>query len=531
MPDARIFNANVYKTIHIDYLAIFSDIAFVYVAGAVFLALMAVTLVASTAFAQTGARLIDYNAKSSGRAGTSIGFFDSPALMMSNPAGISMLNESMLDVNLSVMFPTMHFKNDINDVDGESNTFMLPSISFVSSSEDSDFSWGLGFFTTGGMGADFKLNHPLYIDQNGAYVQQDYHSMFAVMQGGVTIAYEVAPGISLGLTGHGVYSMMEFQMPFAMDPAIMTGAVPGGQGMTFGDMFSADPPNGFGYSEVVASANMTDLVAISYQGKFGVAFDLGGGISFGVSYTSSTPLDFENGKAEMDMTSQFNDAFMKGVQGYMMQNPGASQEDAMQAVRQQFTMMGFDLEEGMEASYDVTASFALPQTFGAGFMYEASESFRLALDVEYLQWADAFDKMEIRMTGGQNSNINLMMGGTEGEIAMDFPLEWEDSYLVKLGGEFDASDHFILRAGYAYNSNPVPDATVFPLFPAIVEHHLTLGGSYDLAPAPLAFHLAFEYGVNNSQTGANPSKIGSEYSGATTDLATMLLHAAVTWTF
>jgi long-chain fatty acid transport protein len=37
-----------------------------------------------------------------------------------------------------------------------------------------------------------------------------------------------------------------------------------------------------------------------------------------------------------------------------------------------------------------------------------------------------------------------------------------------------------LRAGYSHASNPVPDATVHPLFPAIVKDHYTAGFGYQI---------------------------------------------------
>ncbi|MCL6098655.1 MAG: hypothetical protein M1391_08785, partial [Bacteroidetes bacterium] len=121
-----------------------------------------IVLLVSMAQAQTGTRLVGFDAKSLGRGGTSIGVFDSPELMMTNPAGISFLNNSMLNVDVSLMFPSLHFQNKLNDVDGDKNTFPLPAVAYVNRCAESDWSWGVGFFTAGGMGADFNLKHALY---------------------------------------------------------------------------------------------------------------------------------------------------------------------------------------------------------------------------------------------------------------------------------------------------------------------------------------------------------------------------------
>jgi long-subunit fatty acid transport protein len=321
---------------------------------------------------------------------------------------------------------------------------------------------------------------------------------------------------------------MEMQMPYSLDPSIMQGVANPQNGMTFGQMFAADPAQGgFGYQEVTAAANMEELAALSFQGKIGLAFKLGSGVSLGVSYSSPVPLTFTNGKATMDMTGQFNDAFARAVQGFMMQNPGSTQEQAMAAVGQLFGQLGIDPTAGFEAAYDLETTFGMPQSMGAGIRYEFSDAFRLGFDLEYVFWSSAFDEMEIALTNGSNANINTMMGSSS--IETTFPLNWEDSFIAKLGFEYDASTVVTLRAGYAYGSNPVPDETVIPTFPAILEHHVMLGGTVFIPATPLAVHLAFEYGLNNEQEGATPHLIAQEYNGSTSELATMLFHIAFTW--
>ena len=84
-------------------------------------------LLAGSVFATDGTRLIGFNAKMTGRGGTAIGVFDSPALMMTNPAGLAFLNGSALDVNLSLMVPQVKFTNLLNSsAEGKTNVFPLP---------------------------------------------------------------------------------------------------------------------------------------------------------------------------------------------------------------------------------------------------------------------------------------------------------------------------------------------------------------------------------------------------------------------
>jgi long-chain fatty acid transport protein len=464
-----------------------------------------------------------------GRGGTSIGTFDSPELMMTNPAGISFLDHSMVNVDLSLMFPAVHFKNTINDINGDKNTFPLPAASYVNKYKESNFSWGLGFFTSGGMGADYSLKHALYRNQDGSYNTQTYHSKLGSMQGGLTVAYKFSDNFSAGVSAHLVYGMLEFGMPYSLDPSVMQGVVNPSTGMTFGQMFSAPPPNGFGYNEVTASANMTGLTGFGFNGKIGLAYKVNDQLSFGLSYTMPTSLTFKNGKASMDMTAQMNDAFGKAMQGYLAQNPGKTQAEAQAAVMAQFAGLGIDLSKGVAANYDLNVDLKFPQSFGFGTSYVISNSLKIAADLEWINWANAFDKMTIKLSNGANPNINRMLGNT-GTFNLDFPMNWKNSVVVKLGGEYSINSDLIVRLGYVYGGNPVPETTIFPIFPAIVENHLTIGASYKVS-APLTINAAFEMALNKSLTASNPSLIANEYNGSTSQLSTSLIHLSASYNF
>ena len=488
--------------------------------------ILMLVLLTSVAFAQTGTRLVGFNAKSMGRGGVSIGTFDSPELMMSNPAGISFLNNSSLDVNLSLMFPSLHFKNALNDADGDKNTFPLPAAAYVNKYKESNFSWGIGFFTAGGMGADYSLRHALYRNQDGTYNLQEYHSMLASMQGGLTVAYKFNENFSVGVSAHLVYSMLEFGMPYSLSPSVMQGvAMPG---MTFGQMFAAPSTmGGFGYDEVTATAKMTDLVGIGFNGKIGFAYKVDDQLSFGFSYTMPTSLTYKNGKALMDMTAQLNDAFGKAVAGAMMQ--GMTQAQATAAVMAQFTGLGIDMTKGVVANYDLNVDLTFPQSFGFGVSYKAANNFMLAADFEWINWENAFDKMTIKLSNCTNANINKMLGNN-GTFNLDFPMNWKNSIVIKLGGEYVVNRDLTLRLGYAYGGNPVPESTIFPIFPAIVESHITVGASYKISD-PLTVNAAFEAGLNKSVTASKPSLIANEYDGSTSQLSTTLIHISFNYAF
>ena len=135
-----------------------------------------------------------------------------------------------------------------------------------------------------------------------------------------------------------------------------------------------------------------------------------------------------------------------------------------------------------------------PQQVGLGAAYTfLGGQFLLAADVKWLNWSDA-------------------------EGYGDF--DWDDQWVFAVGAQYEAIPHLFLRAGYNYGKNPLEEnsnfdgsfgpggpndtvkvqGTTIPRyyyetfrtigFPAIVEHHLTLGIGYQFSPT-FSMHLGF----------------------------------------
>ena len=62
---------------------------------------------------------------------------------------------------------------------------------------------------------------------------------------------------------------------------------------------------------------------------------------------------------------------------------------------------------------------------------------------------------------------------------------WKDQTVMMIGGEFKPTKSLALRAGYNYASNPVPDETLNPLFPATIQSHYTAGLGWMMTPGQL----------------------------------------------
>jgi long-subunit fatty acid transport protein len=495
--------------------------------------------------AQDGTRAIDYNTRSTGRGGVSIGFFDNPSVMITNPSGMSFLNRSVLDANAIFMIPPPKFTNYKKDasgnttqellnnaVDGEKTLFILPSLAYVRRMSEK-ITLGAGVFTTGGMGADFTLNHELFKDASGNYIPQTYHSRFSTVQGGLSTSYKFTDNFSFGVTAQLLWATLEFKNPFSMNPLKMVGKMSASQ--TFGQHFAA-PFNttymGLGYSEVTSSADMKELNAYSFAGKVGFAYKFSNQFTIGVSYSAPVPLKFKNGISNLDMSAQFNDAYKREVKN-VMDKYSIPESMAKTIVSANFDSLHIDVAKGFTGQYDIDNEFEIPQSVGFGINYNPSERVRLGFDFEWINWSKSFDKMKLTLRNGTNSNINILLGqGGVGQpdFVVDFLLNWKDAIILKFGGEYDLSKKSTVRIGYAYGSNPVPTETAIPIIPAVLEHHIMCGFSYEILKN-LKGNMALEYGLNNKVTNEGTSLVATEYNKSTVELKNLLGHLSFTYIF
>jgi long-chain fatty acid transport protein len=134
--------------------------------------------------------------------------------------------------------------------------------------------------------------------------------------------------------------------------------------------------------------------------------------------------------------------------------------------------------------------FQWPETYGLGVSYEGAGAWSWAADVKRIIWSDAM----------ANFHMNFTTSG--GGLDVTMPQNWKDQTVVALGAQYKLSPSLALRAGFNHASNPVPDATLNPLFPAIIESHYTMGIGYRIDPVrtvAASVALAPEVSQTNAQ--------------------------------
>ena len=165
-----------------------------------------------------------------------------------------------------------------------------------------------------------------------------------------------------------------------------------------------------------------------------------------------------------------------------------------------------------------------PLEIGGGVAYTFS-NFLIETDVKWINWGDA-------------------------DGYKDF--DWEDQWVFAIGGQYQPIPNLILRAGYNYGKTPVDDNDGFngqanksvqgktmPTyyyetfrligFPALAEHHLTLGVGYDFTPT-FSVSMGYMHAFKNTL-----SETGTDVTGTAVEIESELTENAIdfglTWRF
>ena len=162
--------------------------------------------------------------------------------------------------------------------------------------------------------------------------------------------------------------------------------------------------------------------------------------------------------------------------------------------------------------YDAQVNNHFPQMATAGAAWQFHPKWRLAVQLDWINWSDSFDRLPVKLYNGSNPGVNAAMGSST--IEDEVPLHWKDQFVYRTGIEYAASEAWKLRAGYSYGNSPVPDATLTPLTAAITEHTLGLGAGWQRERYAIDFGYQVELPAEQT-VGTSALKAG-EYNNSRT---------------
>lgn len=157
----------------------------------------------------------------------------------------------------------------------------------------------------------------------------------------------------------------------------------------------------------------------------------------------------------------------------------------------------------MPATFKVI-DFQWPETYGIGVAWQATPALMLAADIKQLGWKNSM------------KDFRLAVNGME---APPLPQNWKDQTVLMIGGQYMLRPGLALRAGYNYASNPIPDETLNPLFPATVESHYTFGLGWNIGGG---HSVAGSVAIAPKVTRTNPNMFGPGMAGTVSHSQTTL---------
>jgi long-chain fatty acid transport protein len=136
---------------------------------------------------------------------------------------------------------------------------------------------------------------------------------------------------------------------------------------------------------------------------------------------------------------------------------------------------------------DITAKLTTPMNLAFGIAYDVMPEFKVSADFQYVGWS-SYDSLIIDFT-----NVPDLAS----------PRLYDDSYIVRLGGEYKFNEQFEAMAGIYFDKNPVKPQYLNPSLPDANRFGLSIGFEYkiieNLGLSASYLHIgASQVNVNNS---------------------------------
>jgi len=398
-------------------------------------------------------------AESMSMGGTETGWAASPlGAMAANPAGLGFLESGEADVSVVAAAPQGHFaKPPTADGRLDSTLRAFPEGAIAYPFKEFPVTLGLSFIPLSAQAGDWHyFDSPGGLGGNVSYGQQQHRSEIQLWRtalgAGVKLNSQWSFGASVGL----LYNENNLQTVY---------------------IFQNLSPNP---NSLNGAKTLLNLHTAGYgcDAQFGVLFRATTNLQFGLTYHTEAELS-TSGDAYGDPYAQF----------------GAQPGD-------------------LAFHYDANVRNRFPQMVSLGASWKFHPQWRLALQLDWLDWAGAFKELPVRLSNGDQPAVNNALGS---KFKDSIPMNWRDEFVYRAGLEYDVTENFSLRAGYCYGQSPVPDSTLSPMTAAIMEHTFTAGIGYHWKN--YSIDLAYQYDLPVTRNVGNSTLLTGEYSNSSTSIS------------
>jgi long-chain fatty acid transport protein len=250
---------------------------------------------------------------------------------------------------------------------------------------------------------------------------------------------------------------------------------------------SRQPPNTFGFGPIFANTSLLAITPMaSYQATDRLA--IGGGpivtsgtATFNPAFFAPGPkgsLGFPTFPSATNSRPFWGGGFQLGLLYYLSENwnVGFSYKSPIWQERWGYNASNPDL-----SARRIGVQAQIPAIYSWGIAYKGFPKTLIDVDLRYFDYADA---------------------SLFGQKVVDGGLGWRSVFAVAVGGQYKLSERITLRAGYLYNTNPIPStATLFNVqAPGITTNTLSLGASTKLTE-DITATVAWVHGFRNEISG------------------------------
>jgi len=148
--------------------------------------------------------------------------------------------------------------------------------------------------------------------------------------------------------------------------------------------------------------------------------------------------------------------------------------------------------------------FDIPPITTVGFAYKATPEINVVFDLQYVEYSKV---ASVSNPGPVPENPDQLFPTGYSFLGLDngMGFGWEDQTVYKLGMDYRYNEKITFRGGWNYGKSPIPnDQLLFNMLaPATVEHHLTLGASYQWSK-DIELSASFMHAFKKTITGKTP---------------------------
>jgi long-chain fatty acid transport protein len=321
---------------------------------------------------------------------------------------------------------------------------------------------GLSFVPESSLLADWHyLDPPGGLGGKTSYGYQQDKSEIIVLRSALGVGAQINSKLSLGASAGLIYNENTLEAPY-----IFQNLQPG----THGPINSA-----YNGAKTLLDLHTTGF---GWDAQAGLIYRAMTNLQFGVSYQSEARVD-TTGNASGDPSLQFG-------------HPQGT----------------------LPFHYDANVRNIFPQDVTAGVSWKPHPQWRLALQLDWIDWQDAFHTLPVKLSNGNNATVNSVLGSSFEDLV---PLNWRNEFVYRAGVEYSVTENLALRAGYCFGGSPVPDSTLTPMTAAIMENTLTAGIGYQWKR--FQFELAYQYNFPATQNVGTSGLLSGEYSNSSTEVS------------